>query len=239
MSIRVVPPETFWLADWMIWPTSTFFSMTVPLRGARIVTSPMRSSASSRLVRALTRAARALAASRPAFSNSCSVTTLASRSSALRWSCAWATLTRASATSRSAWAWARALRTSRGSISAMSVPRSMRSPVSTCRSRISPDAFDLTSTTRIGSTRPAASTRMSRSPRSTAAVSRSPLPGSDASLSLHARATAATRARSAAPTTWVFHFVITVPSRPAPPARRGRSGSRSVRRSGSSPPGSG
>ena len=47
MMKSVVPPETFWEADWMTCPSSTLRWMMVPARGARMVTSPRRSSASS------------------------------------------------------------------------------------------------------------------------------------------------------------------------------------------------
>ncbi len=148
---RVVPPEMFWLADWMIWPTSTLFWMIVPSSGARIVTSLIRSRASSRFVCALTNCERAFATSNSVFSNSCSVITLAARSSSERRRWASAVASRARATSRSASACASAFRTSRGSTSARSAPRSTKSPVSTWICRISPLALDLTSTIRIGS----------------------------------------------------------------------------------------
>ena len=84
MKRSVVPPEMFWLAEAMICPTSTSRWMTVPSIGARIVTLPIRSRASSRLVSALTSCARALASSSAAFSYSRCVMTFAARSSAER-----------------------------------------------------------------------------------------------------------------------------------------------------------
>src|SRR5690606_22024604 len=115
---------------------------------------------------------RAFASSNAAASYSCSVMTFALSSSSDRAFCASAVFMRASATARSASACANALRTSRGSTSPSTSPRFTASPVSTCSAVISPDAFDFTSTRRIGSIRPAASAVTSSERRSAATNSR-------------------------------------------------------------------
>ena len=56
-------------------------------------------------------------------------------------------------------------------MSASSCPGCTSSPISTCSLRISPDAFDLTSTSRIGSTVPVASALIKRVARTTWTVS--------------------------------------------------------------------
>ncbi len=83
----VVPPDTFDIADAMICPTSAWRSISVPVMGARMVTSLLRSLASCRFVSLRTRVARAVADASTAASTSCSVTTPDSRSwlSLLRW----------------------------------------------------------------------------------------------------------------------------------------------------------
>ena len=87
-----------------------------------------------------------------------------SNSSSERRFCEVPLASRASATSRSALAWARTLLGVRGSTRTIRSPRFTVCPVSTLRSRISPEALDFTSTTVSGWTVPEAraETTMSR-----------------------------------------------------------------------------
>ena len=102
MMKSVVPPDTFWVADWITWPYSTCFSRIVPAMGARMVTSVSRSVASSRFVSARTCAACALANSSWRDSYSWAVITSESRSVRERVSWSPAIRSLAFATSRSA-----------------------------------------------------------------------------------------------------------------------------------------
>ena len=95
----VVPPDTFWVADWITWPYSTSFSRMVPAMGAVMVTSLRRSWASALLVSARTNEASALAVSSSRDSNSCLVITAAAKSSSLRFNCSSASSLRTLATS--------------------------------------------------------------------------------------------------------------------------------------------
>jgi hypothetical protein len=93
------------------------------------------------------------------------------RSLSPRSSCVTAVRSRCSAAFSSASAWSTRFFGVRGSMRTRSAPAFTMSPISALSSRISPEAFDFTSTSATGSMAPEASTVTLRSPRSTTAVS--------------------------------------------------------------------
>ena len=158
MVSRTLPPPTSLVGDEMTCPRSTLLVMMVPVIGARTSVSSMAMRAVSTSISARITSALALATASCACSYSCSVIEADLNSSFERDSWDSAVARRARMTSSWASAWASRLRGTRWSTRTSSWPRCTTWPVSTCISRISPEALDFTSTIVSGSTEPAART---------------------------------------------------------------------------------
>src|SRR5688572_14224758 len=173
-----LPPPTSRVGEEITCPRSTRRVRIVPDEGARTSVSSSSMSAFSRVTRAATAAARVLATSSSSDSSSDWLIHAFSRSFSPRSSWVTAVRSRCRAASSSACAWSTRFFGVRGSMRTRSAPASTVSPISAASTRISPDAFDFTSTSATGSIVPEASTVTTTSPRMTAADSYSGAGGS-------------------------------------------------------------
>src|SRR5262245_56110504 len=191
-----VPPPTSFVGEEITCPTSTRRVRIVPGDGARTSVSSRPMRAFSSATRAATVAARVFATSSCSVSSSDWLIQAFSRSFSPRSSCVFAVCSRWIAALSSACDWSTRFRGVRGSMRTSIWPAFTASPISAPSSRISPEAFDFTSTVETGSIVPDASTVTDRLPRATVADSYfgtgafpSPQPAPSAAIS----ATAASR----------------------------------------------
>src|SRR5688572_13032141 len=168
---RGVPPPTSCVGEEITWPGSTSRVRMTPGAFARTSVSSSAMRAFSSATRDAISSARALATASSSASYSASLIQFSARSLSPRASCARAVTRRAAAAATAASVCATWFRGVRGSMRTSSSPAATESPISAPSSRISPEAFDFTSTLLIGSMVPDASTTTARSPRSTIAVS--------------------------------------------------------------------
>src|SRR5262245_10576455 len=191
-----VPPPTSFVGEEITCPTSTRRVRIVPGDGARTSVSSRPMRAFSSATRAATVAARVFATSSCSVSSSDWLIQAFSRSLSPRSSCVFAVCSRWIAALSSACDWSTRFRGVRGSMRTSICPAFTASPISAPSSRISPEAFDFTSTVETGSMVPDASTVTERFPRATVADSyfgAGALPSPQAAPSAATSATTASR----------------------------------------------